>query len=123
MRSYFDNGQMKLTWCEGNVLVNYYPFDSDSLMIGMNHLETTHLKLFMNDEGKLARIWAAAGSGTLHPLALIPKKDRYLEKFQWFDYIRPLNKDDIFHWRGKRAGSELKKSVRRQAPPKQKIKK
>lgn len=39
-----------------------------------------------------------------------------LENFNWFDYIRPLNKEDIFNWRGKKAGQELKKSNRGAAP-------
>lgn len=116
MRSYFDaQGKMRLTIVDGNVLVNYYPFDDDSLMIGMNHLETTQLRLFMNS-GKVSRLWAEGGEGTLYPLALTPSSERYLERFAWFDYIRPLSPDDVFNWRGKRQGSELKKSVTHTAP-------
>jgi hypothetical protein len=46
----------------------------------------------------------------------IPRDKRYLEGFAWFDYVRPLSKDDIFVWRGKKAGTELKVQKRRQAP-------
>jgi hypothetical protein len=56
--------------------------------------------------------------GTLHPLALVPPNVRYLEKFQWFDYVRPLNKDDIFEWRPKKEGTELKINVRHNRQPK-----
>ncbi len=115
MRSYFLDGKMKVTWVEGNVLVNYYPLDSDSLMIGLLHSESTELKLFMGEE-KLDKIWMPAAEGTLHPLALVPPKDRYLENFQWFDYIRPVSKEDIFIWRPKKAGTELKPSIKHSAP-------
>ena len=40
----------------------------------------------------------------------------YLENFVWFDYIRPMDKDDIFHWRGKHKGQELKKIKRGSIP-------
>ena len=115
MRSYFLNGKMKVTWVEGNVLVNYFPLDSDSLMIGLLHSESTELKLFMGEE-KLDKIWMPAAEGTLHPLALVPPKERYLENFQWFDYIRPVSKEDIFIWRPKKAGTELKPSIKHSAP-------
>ena len=115
MRSYFLDGKMKMTWVEGNVLVNYYPLDSDSLMIGLLHSESSELKLFMGEE-KLDKIWMPAAEGTLHPLSLVSPKERFLENFQWFDYIRPINKDDIFVWRHKRKGSELKVSVQHTAP-------
>ncbi len=115
MRSYFLNGKMKMTRVEGNVLVKYYPLDSDSLMIGLLHSESTELKLFMGEQ-KLDKIWMPAAEGKLHPLALVAPKERYLENFQWFDYVRPVSKDDIFNWRPKRKGSELKASVRHTTP-------
>ena len=120
MRSYFGpDGKMEHTVVDGNVLVNYYPFDEDSLMIGMNHLETTQLKMF-TDSGRVSRLWAAGGEGTLYPLSFTPPNGRLLSNFAWFDYIRPVSPEDVFIWRGKKEGSELKKSVRHDAP-KQKL--
>ncbi len=116
MRSFFRNGKMYLTHIEGNVTLNYYPYDSDSLMIGMLHAESTDLKLFMSSEQKLERIWMPAAEGTLHPLALVPKDERYLPSFQWFDYCRPKSKEDIFNWRPKAEGTGLKTQVQRRPP-------
>lgn len=120
MRIYFKNGEIDLTQVEGNVLLNYYPLDDDSLMIGMNHTETSLMKLYMTNR-KVDHVWMPAAQGTLYPIPLIPEDALYLENFQWFDYIRPLNKDDIFIWRPKKEGAELKASIRRE-PPKQKLK-
>jgi hypothetical protein len=61
-----------------------------------------------------------ADTGTMYPVPLIPPDELYLGNFAWFDYIRPVDKMDVFNWRGKKAGSELKKSVQRVAP-KQKL--
>lgn len=115
MRSYFRNGDLDCTWVIGNVYLNYYPFDDDSLMIGMNYTETTELKMFMR-ERKLSKIWMPAATGTLYPLNMIPRDRLYLESFAWFDYIRPRDKHDIFEWRPKRAGTELKLTTKRKAP-------
>ena len=115
MRSYFVNGQMKMTWAEGNVIVRYYPLDSDSLMIGLLESESAELKLFMGEK-QLNKIWMPQAEGKLHPLALATKKERFLDNFGWFDYVRPLNKDDIFVWRSKKAGFELKESVQHTKP-------
>ena len=116
MRSYFVEGHMDHTVVEGNVLVNYFPFDSDSLMIGMIHAEGTLLQLFMGPE-KVDQIkFIGEVEGCLHPLALIQPSVRYLENFQWFDYVRPVSKDDIFDWRPKKPGTELKISIRHDKP-------
>ena len=46
----------------------------------------------------------------------IPADKKFLPNFAWFDYIRPLDKNDIFNWRGKRQEQELKPEKRREAP-------
>ena len=61
-----------------------------------------------------------AAQCTLYPIPLIPPEVRYLENFAWFDYIRPIDKNDIFVWRPTKQGSELKQSTQREAP-KQKL--
>jgi hypothetical protein len=116
MHTYFHNGDVRLTHVIRNVHLNYYPFDSDSLLIGMNHTESTELKMYMGEDGKVDRIWMPAATGTLYPLIMIPPEKVYLENFAWFDYIRPLNKDDIWVWRAKKEGTSLKPTVRREAP-------
>lgn len=118
MRTFFLRGKMDHTIVEGNVLVNYFPFDSDSLMIGLLHAEGSLLQLFMGLKTLDQIKFIGQVEGTLHPLALVPPNVRYLEKFQWFDYVRPLNKDDIFEWRPKKEGTELKINVRHNRQPK-----
>ena len=51
-------------------------------------------------------------NGVLYPMSQIQAGKDRLENFVWFDYIRPLNKADIFNWRGKRVEDQLKKNVR-----------
>jgi hypothetical protein len=119
MHFYFKEGEMYLSTTHGNVYFNYYPFNEDSVMVEMNHTETTLLKLYIENR-KVNYVWMPAATGTMYPVPLIPPNELYLENFAWFDYIRPVDKMDVFNWRGKKAGSELKKSVQRVAP-KQKL--
>jgi len=116
MHTYFTDGDPHLIVADRNVFANYYPFDDDSLMIGMNHTESSELRIYLKDRKVQRIVIPGASTGVTHPLVLIPPKDLYLENFTWFDYIRPLDKDDIFNWRPKKAGTELKESVRHEAP-------
>jgi len=115
MHSYFNNGEIYLTTVTGNVFLNYYPYDDDSVMIEMNHTETTLLKIFLEGR-KVNHIWMPASTGVMYPVPLIPPDKLYLENFAWFDYIRPIDKNDIFVWRPKSQDLVLKKTVTHQAP-------
>ena len=115
MICYFRDGELQETVVNTNVYADYYMFDDDSLMIGLNYTETSQLRLLMRD-GKMRKIWMPAAAGTIYPIVMIPANRLYLENFVWFDYIRPTSRHDIFLWRPKRAGTELKASVKRVAP-------
>lgn len=120
MHSYFENGEMRENQAVGNVLTIFYPLEKDSTILYSNYLETSILKMFMK-ERKLDRLWAPASPvAVLYPIGMAPPDRRQLANFVWFDYIRPLNKDDIYEWRPKKAGTELKPSIRR-TPPLQKL--
>ena len=56
----------------------------------------------------MKKIWMPKAEGTLYPMSQIPPDKKRLDGFAWFDYVRPLSKEDIFVWRGKKEGTELK---------------
>ena len=116
MHMYFNEGKIRQTYVERNVYVNYYPYDDDSLMIGMNYTETSEVRMFFTPEQKVDRIWMPAAEGTLYPLTMIPPDKFYLDNFAWLDYMRPRDKDDIFNWVPKHADAVLKETVLRQPP-------
>ncbi len=115
MFAYFKDGEMNWSKVIGNVDVAYYPYDSDSLMIGLNRMQTSEMRMYMKDR-KMNKIWSAPAKGTLYPLSLAPEEQFFLSSFVWFDYIRPKDKRDIFVWRAKAAGTELREQIRREAP-------
>ena len=67
-------------------------------------------------EKKVDKIWMPAATGTVYPELMIPTEKRYLQNFAWFDYIRPLDKHDIFLWRAKDEKNVLKKTEPRKVP-------
>ena len=112
MKSYFANGEMRKTEVIGSARVVYYPMDSDSTLIGMNVSETSKLEIYLQDRKIERMVMSPKSNGVLYPMSQIPAGKDRLENFVWFDYIRPLNKADIFNWRGKRVEDQLKKNVR-----------
>ena len=108
MFAFFENGNIHEAQAKDNVLIIYYPEDSaDSSLIGLNYTETSELRMFMANR-KMQKIWMPKADGTLYPMSQIPPDKKRLEGFAWFDYIRPLSKEDIFVWRPKKEGTELK---------------
>lgn len=116
MRTYFDNeGNVKENQALGNVMVVNYPLEKDSTVLYQNYVETSKARMFMENK-KLSKIWAPASHGYFYPLGMAPADRTQLPGFAWFDYVRPTSPEDVFNWRGKKSGTALKPSIRRQAP-------
>lgn len=117
MDAYFVDGAMRRTDAIGNVKSLYYNADSkDSVLTELNYLETDTMRMYLSPQRQLQKIWASKSVGTMYPITQIPPDKRRLPEYEWFDYVRPLDKDDVFNWRGKKGGSELKNIPRREAP-------
>ena len=117
MKTFFVGGEAREFQAIDNVLVDYfYTDEEDSVVTLMNYLETPLLKMFLKDR-KMERIWTSKASGVYYPLNQVPADKNPLPGFAWFDYVRPLNKEDIFNWRPKKEGTELKE-IKRREPPK-----
>ena len=113
MMAYFRDGEMRQVDVDGSVLVIYYPVDGkDSTLIGMDYTEGGFLRMFLKDRKMERGAFIGKASGTMYPMDQIPPDKSRLPSFAWFDYVRPLSKEDIFEWRGKRSDQVLKKTDR-----------
>ena len=122
MKAYFEGGEMKQVDVIGTVRLVYYPMEKDSTLLGLNSSETSQLSMFLENRKLKKMTMSPKSSGTLYPMTQIPSEKMKLDNFAWFDYVRPQSKEDIFNWRGKGVGQELKKSTRGAAPlPNQKL--
>lgn len=117
MEAFFESGALREAQSYGNVLAVYYPIDDkDTSIIVMNYTETDTLKMYFTPEKKLEKIWMPKAEGTWYPLTQIPPDKKKLPQFAWFDNLRPMDKDDVFNYRGKGGDTKLKIVERHEAP-------
>lgn len=123
IKSYFEKGEMKMTEAIGNVQTVYYMTnDKDSSLVGLNYLETDTMRMYLGAARKLDKIWTNKFTSTMYPITQVPPAKYKLPNFAWFEDLRPKDKNDIFVWRGKSSGTELK-SIKRHEAPLQSLKK
>lgn len=115
MMCYFKDGELEHNEAHGNVYVTYFIEEDDGSRLLANYTETSQLFLYMQDK-KVNKIWMPKAQGTMFPTIMLPNDKRYHANFAWFDYIRPVDKDDIFVWRGKGEGMMLKSTPIRNSP-------
>lgn len=116
MKAYFVNGDIYRTDVDGNVLLIYYPIDEDSVMIGMNTTEASFLSVFFVDKAVNKILITNSSSGVLYPMDQREPDKMYLSNFNWFEMLRPINRWDVFNWRGKQASDKLKTTIHREVP-------
>ena len=101
MFAFFVDGDIREARAKDNVLIGYYFEEGDSVPIIYNYQQTSELRMFMKNK-QLESVWTPKTSGTMYPLNQIPEDRKRLPGFMWYDYIRPLDRYDIFNWRSKR---------------------
>lgn len=117
MKSYFEKGEMKMTEAIDNVQTVYYMTnDKDSSLVGLNYLETDTMRMYLGAARKLDKIWTNKFTSTMYPITQVPPAKYKLPNFAWFEDLRPTDKNNIFVWRGKSSGTELKSFKRHEAP-------
>lgn len=117
MDAYFTDGAIRQATATGNVLTVFYPQDDkDSTLTGLNYLETDTLRMYISPQRQLEKIWTPRAQGTMYPMTQIPPDKYHLPAFAWFEDLRPTGPADVFVWRGKHSGTQLKDVPQRQAP-------
>ena len=101
MFAFFVNGEIREARAKDNVLIGYYFEEGDTVPIIYTYQQTSELRMFLKGK-KLESVWTPKTSGTMYPLNQIPEDRKRLPGFMWYDYIRPLDRYDIFNWRPKK---------------------
>ena len=79
-----------------NVELIYYVMDDDTLLIGINRMETNEMKIFLkNNEIEELRFYEYP-DGKFWSDKELPKDDRLLKDFRWLDIYRAKEIADIF---------------------------
>ena len=104
LKAFLEAGQLRRVLVEGNGESVFYPQESNGYVILHNWLKSAYMEIFFS-EGKFEKMKAwPSPEGKATPLELLPLPERRMEGFYWYDYLRPLDKDDIFREVKKKAG-------------------
>lgn len=97
LKVYFENQKARRILAEGDVKSITYPEERDKSLTGLqNYLQSSYLEIFLKD-GALEKLIAwPTPDGYATPFHLLEPEKLRLEEFYWYDYLRPLDKDDIF---------------------------
>ena len=96
LKAYFEGQEMRMIDINGNVETIYYPLEDEATKVGMNEMKSSYLTIWLKDN-KMDRLkfWPSP-QGMLTPLPDLRPDQKLLQGFYWYDYLRPLDKDDIF---------------------------
>jgi len=110
LKAYFEGQTVRRIDIDGNAETIYFPLEEDGAMIGMNETKSSYLTVWVK-ENKLEKlkIWPQP-QGKMTPIPDLQPAQKTLKDFYWFDYIRPLHKDDIFRRVERKAGDQPKRS-------------
>lgn len=110
MKAFFKGGEIDYADVNGNVQAVFYPLDADSAMIGMNTTEGSSLRAYFKMRTVNKTVMFGHSNGVMYPMEKLEEKKMYLPNFNWFARIRPIDAEDVFYWRGKRAEEQLEKN-------------
>ncbi len=100
LKADFLNGEIRRVDVNGNVESVFYPTDKDSVMIGLNHAESSFLTMYMANRKLEKLIMWPSPVGSLTPMEAIKPDQKFLKNYRWFSLIRPRNAMDIFRRKG-----------------------
>lgn len=93
----FEDGELRHLDVSGNVQAIMLPQENDSTYNKIANLESSYLAAdFLGQQLKRMKLWPET-SGTMTPLYLARKQLYYLPQFRWFEPLRPLKPEDVFH--------------------------
>ncbi len=94
--AYLNGKELKHVLVEGNAESIFYPQEKDGSFVGHNQTESGFLSIdFEKKKVKKLKLWPEP-KATMTPLPQLKPEKLRLKDVVWLDYLRPLNKNDIF---------------------------
>lgn len=98
--TYFENQGLRRMNVSGNVETIFLPQEEDSTFNRLVSAESSYMEVYL-DSNKLdwLKMWPEV-SGSVTPLFLVKRNQLYLQKFKWWDFLRPQREwyGDRWHW-------------------------
>jgi lipopolysaccharide export system protein LptA len=97
LNGYFKAGELDYMRVKGSPAESvYYPQDDDSAYIGMNRSKGDVIDVYFVEQAVNKVKFINNVDGTLYPLRLAPKDQKYLKGYKWLDKRRPKSKYELF---------------------------
>ena len=96
LKAFFEGKELRSIDISGNAESIYYPLEDDGAKVGLNETKSPYLRMSLKDN-KLdeLKIWPSP-QGKMTPIPDLTPDQKLLKGFYWYDYLRPMDKDDIF---------------------------
>ncbi len=95
----FENQTVKSIDVSGNVEIIFLPQENDSTFNRLVQAESSYLKGEMeNNQIKHLKLWPEV-SGNVTPIFLVKKQQKYLQRFRWWESLRPVRQREGDRWR------------------------
>lgn len=96
LKAFFNQQKIDRIEVAGNAESIFYPLEDDGSKVGLNATKSGFLNIWVKDNklDKL-KIWPNPQC-LLTPIPDLEPSMKTLKDFNWFDYLRPKDKDDIF---------------------------
>lgn len=96
LKAYFEAGAIRKIDISGNAETLFYPIENDGGMVGLNETQSSYLTIWIKDNKLEKLIIKPESKGKMTPIPDLQPDQKILKGFAWYDYLRPINKDDIF---------------------------
>lgn len=96
MNGYFSDGLLKKIKVFKNAETIYFLRESNGMKSGTNKAISTNMTIDILDEKIFSITFIDKPEATLYPENELSQKDLFLKDFNWLEFLRPKNKNDIF---------------------------
>ena len=93
----FTGGELSKIDIDGNAESIYYPIEDDGAsFIGQNTSQSSFMSITVKDRKPARILWHPQPQAEMIPIPDLSPEKKYLKDFVDYNYIRPINKEDIF---------------------------
>jgi len=102
MTGIFEENVLRRIEVAGNGQTIYYIRNKKKLLSGVNRADCSEMSIY-TVEGKVQKIsLVKEPDATLYPIKEVQPGEMKLKGFNWFEKLKPMNRQDIFTWPGAR---------------------
>ncbi|MDE6048360.1 MAG: hypothetical protein K2G09_01525 [Paramuribaculum sp.] len=96
MTAWFNDSTIRHLFAEGNVMLIMFPVENDSTYNKYAYVESSIMDAWFIDNDIERVLFTPETTAKVTPLYLAKKGSYFLQKFAWYDELRPKSPEDVF---------------------------